>query len=465
MEKEIAAKPIVKRNSNVEKANLNLMDVFSIGFGGAVGSGVFVLLGQGIANTGRSIVLAIGVAVLFMLIANFFSVILSSMFVLKGGDYSQKALAFNPLLTGVSGYANFSFGFSIAMYSVAIVQYASIIFPQIIPFGKIISIIIISVFFLATIRGSKFVSILNSLMTVILLGSITLFLIFGIPKVEIGTFANNNFFAGGTGGFIAAVSIMSFACQGITQGPVSVAAVTKKSSKTVPYAILLTALALAIVYSLMAFVASGVLPISEVAGQNLSLVAEKVFPRWIFIIFILGGAVFAIATSLMSMITMVRYPILKIAEDGWLPPVFTRTNSDGYPYVIYGLFYVISVLPVLLDFSLDIIVSLIMIPLMLMNVYLNLACIKIIKEYPIRWKNSVINMPKPIINTICVLAAMFSAIVAYNLFIILSPLEMILTVGLLAIFFGYSYYNLKTKRVCVEQLKASKEEIINEALN
>lgn len=453
------------KNSNVEEANLNLMNVFSIGFGGAVGSGIFVLLGEGIAKTGRSIVLAVIVAVLFMLIANFFSIILSSMFVLKGGDYSQKALAFNPLLTGVSGYANFSFGFSIAMYAVAIVEYASIVFPQIIPYGKLISIGIITLFFLASTKGSKFISVLNSIMTTILLGSLFLFIIFGIPKVETSTFINNNLFTNGFGGFIAAVSIMSFACQGITQGPVSVAAVTKKSSRTIPFGILLTALALGIVYALIAYVSSGVLPISEVAGQNLSLVADRVFPQWIFVIFILGGAVFSIATSLLSMITMVRYPILKIAEDGWLPQIFTKTNSNGYPYIIYSLFYIVSILPILLDFSLDVIVSLIMIPLMLMNVYLNLSCIKIIKEHPDRWKNSVIYMPTPIINTICILAAVFSAIVAYNLFIILSIKEMFMMIGLLVFFFGYAYYNLKTKRVSKKQLEASKEAIINDSLN
>lgn len=456
---------VQKTESNIEKADLNLMDVFSIGFGGAVGSGIFVLLGEGIANTGRSIVLAVVVAVLFMLIANFFSVILSSMFVLKGGNYSQKALVFNPLLTGVSGYANFSFGFAIAMYSVSMVEYASFVFPQIVPYGKVIAILITTIFFLTTIKGSKFVSVFNSIMTVTLLVSIFIFIAAGIPQVQTGVFDESNSFSSGFGGFIAAVSIMSFACQGITQGPVSVAAVTKKASKTVPIAILLTALALAVVYGLMAYVASGVLPISEVAGQNLSVVAEQVFPYWIFVVFILGGAVFSIATSLMSMIQMVRYPILKIAEDGWLPQIFTKTNDSGYPYVIYGLFYIISILPVIFDFSLDVIVSLIMIPLMLMNVYLNLVCIKVIRDHPKRWKSSVINMPTPIINIICVAAAVFSAIVAYNLFIILTTTEKILMVALLTFFFSYAYFNLKVKNVNKEKLDESKEQIINEALD
>lgn len=455
----------VTESENVEKANLNLFDIFSLGFGGAIGSGIFVLMGQGIASTGRSIVLSIVVAVFFMLLANFFSVILSSMFKLKGGDYSQKAIVFNPLLTGVAGYANFSFGFSIAMYSIAVVQYSSIVMPGILPYSKIIGVAIITIFFLATIKGSKFISTLNSIMTVVLLISILFFIGFGVPQVREGFFTSANFFSGGLPGFVTAVALMSFACQGITQGPISVAAVAKKSVRNIPIAMGLVAIALAIVYGIISYVAAGVLPIEEVAGKNLSIVAAAIFPKWVFIIFLLGGAVFAILTSMVSMITMVRYPILKVAEDGWLPKVFTKTTNTGYPYIIYGVYYLISILPVLLGFSLDVIVSLIMIPLMIMNIYLNIACIKIIKEHPALWKNSIIHMPSWLINTICLAAATCSAIVCYNLFVGLASMEKILMIALLLIFFGLAYFNLKTKRVDIAHLERSKQAIIQDALS
>ncbi len=107
-----------------------------------------------------------------MLFAYFYNVLLSSMFSFKGGDYSQKSIAFSPFFTGINAYITFINGFAIAMYAVAMVDYASIVFTSLLQYKTIISILIITLFFAATIKGSKFVSVLNSIMTIVLIGSI-----------------------------------------------------------------------------------------------------------------------------------------------------------------------------------------------------------------------------------------------------------------------------------------------------
>ena len=101
-----------------QKKKLNTFDIFSLGFGGAVGSGIFVMMGLGIGHTGKSIVIALLGGCVIMLLAYMYNVVFSSMFVLSGGDYSQKAMVFSPLLTGVSGIFTVLNGFALAMYSV-----------------------------------------------------------------------------------------------------------------------------------------------------------------------------------------------------------------------------------------------------------------------------------------------------------------------------------------------------------
>ena len=177
----------MKNESKIEAKNLNLFDIICLGFGGAIGSGIFVLMGSGINFTGKSIVLAVGIGCLFMLLAYFYNVLLSSMFTFKGGDYSQKAITFNPFFSGISAYVNFTNGFSIAMYSIAIINYASIIFPTLLDYSKIISVLIITLLFAATMRGSKFISTINSIMTVILIISVFIFIVFGISKLQISS--------------------------------------------------------------------------------------------------------------------------------------------------------------------------------------------------------------------------------------------------------------------------------------
>ena len=75
-----------------EGKQLGLFDIFCLGLGGAIGSGIFVMMGSGIAATGRSIFISVAFGCLFMLMAYFFHVVMSSMFVLEGGDYDMKAV-------------------------------------------------------------------------------------------------------------------------------------------------------------------------------------------------------------------------------------------------------------------------------------------------------------------------------------------------------------------------------------
>lgn len=210
---------------------------------------------------------------------------------------------------------------------------------------------------------------------------------------------------------------MVFACQGTTMSPIAMMSVTKNSKRTIPLGVLLITVCLALIYGLMAVVAAGVLPIEQVANKNLALVAQAIFPNWLYVIFIIGGVVFAIATSLISGIAMMRYPAMRVAQDGWLPDFFKKTTKSGYPWVIQLTFYLFSILPIIFGFSLDSIVSLTMIPSMLMCFAQNISLIKIVKKFPKQWNESVIHMPTPIFNVLCVIAGICDLIVAYNLFV------------------------------------------------
>lgn len=448
-----------------QKKKLNTFDIFSLGFGGAVGSGIFVMMGLGIGHTGKSIVVALLGGCVIMLLAYMYNVVFSSMFVLSGGDYSQKAMVFSPLLTGVSGIFTVLNGFALAMYSVSIVSYAGSVFPGILPYTKVIAITITTLFFASAIKGSKFIAVIQNIMTAVLLFSIALFICVGIPKVKGGFFTEGNFFLNGPGGLVSAVAIMGFACQGTTMAPVAMASDTVNPRKTLPKAIFLITVTLAIVYGLMGVVASGVLPVEDVAGKTLSVVASEIFPKSVYVIFILGGAVFAIATSLMGGIALLKYPVLKVAEDGWLPGFFAKTTKQGYPWASQLLFYIISVIPVLLDFSFDSIVSLIMIPTMLLCACCNFYCILLPKKYPKQWKESVLHMPAPLFTIMMLLSVGCDFLVAYNLFAMLTGNEVIMVILMVLFCFVLAFIRIRTGAVKVEDLKNAKAQIVKEALN
>lgn len=445
-----------------EQKKLNFFDIFSMGLGSAIGSGIFVLLGFGIAYTGRSVSLALVVGCVMMLLAYINQLVLVSMFPLKGGSYSQMALLLPPVMTGVNAIFLLVISTSLAIYATGITSYLVSLIPGVGAYSKLVAIGVITLFFACTIRGSKFLATIQNIMTVVLMGCLLLFVVVGLPKVQSGYFTNPGFFQTGGMGFVMAVSLMSYTCQGTTGG-ISLTAVTKKPTRTIPLAILATTVALGVIYGLVGIVASGVLPYEQVSGQNLTLVAQAIFPNWLYLIFIVGGAMFALATSLLGAIAALRYPIQQIAEDGWLPKVFTKKTKDGYPWVTQLAFFALAIIPILFDINFDSIVSLVQAPTMLLAIYTNIVCIGIPKKYPEQWKRSVFHMPMPCYYIMMGLAVAVNLFVAYNLFITLSPGQMLADVGAMAVCVILAVVRIKTKAVDVNKLLELKKATIAEA--
>lgn len=439
---------------------LGLWNIVGLGLGGAIGTGIFVLLGYGIAYTGRSISLVVAIGCFFMLLAYWYNLAMPSMFVMKGGDYSMKAMLFNPFMSGVSAWMILVNGLAMSSYAVALAQYLAIAIPSLQNYQTIVAFVAMTLFFLTTIKGSRFVTILENIVTIVLVVALALFVDFGATFSS----ADGGFFHGGFTGFVSALAVMGWACQGTTMAPVSMAAVTKNPKRTIPLGIIVITCLLAVVYGTMGIVAGGVLPYAQTAGQNISVTAEAIFPNALYVFFVVGGGIGAIASSLLGGLGMFRYPLLQVARDGWLPSVFTKTDKNGYPYVIYLLFYIISIIPIVTGRSLDAIVSQVMIPTMLINIYMNLACLTLPKKYPEQWAQRSIKMPLWFYNVCCVLGAFCAGVVAFNLFKDLEFNDAVFAVVIVVVMCALSILRLKQGAVKADDLAAKKEEIVRQAI-
>ena len=158
--------------SSGEKKLLDFKDIFSMGFGSAIGSGIFVLLGFGIAYTGKSVSVSLIAACVMMFFAYFSQILMVSMFPLKGGTYGQSTMLYPPIMVGINAIFLLVISTSLAVYATGSAAYIAALYPKAEPFSKVISIGIITIFFLATIRGSKFLAMIQYVMTGILVISI-----------------------------------------------------------------------------------------------------------------------------------------------------------------------------------------------------------------------------------------------------------------------------------------------------
>ncbi len=439
------------------KRKLSVAELSCYGIGNCIGSGIFVSMGTAIGFTGRSITLALIAACITVLFAYAYKTLMSGMFVLPGGNYSQSALLQPPLLVGVTAISSIFAGLAFAMYGLSVVEYASIIFPQIAPYGKFVAVGIITLFFATTFMGGKFMGKFNLVMVGVLIVSLIVYIIVGLPKVDFST-ANpfsENYFSGGPFGFIMAVAMMSFACQGATR-PIEMTPDARDPKRSLPKAILIASFVVMVVYVLIAIVTAGVLPIEQVADKNLGVVAEKIFPRAIYVIFTLGGACFAIATSLYGAIAGVQHPMLATIEDGWLPAVLGKKTKKGYPWVMMLVLYIIAVVPLFIDMGLDDLISLMMIPVMILNLINNCLMFKLLKKYPEAWKNSFFHMPKFAFNITIVLAIIADLLISVSLFTTLEAGDQYFLIGMVVFLFAFSFYRIKAGKIDLKALEIAK---------
>ena len=445
---------------------LGLWNLVGYGLGSCIGTGIFVMMGFGIAHTGRSIIIALILGVAFMMLSNWAYLAMSSMFVFKGGGYGMQTMLLSPLMIGVNAWFTV-LGGGITSLALAFTSYLCILVPDFSNHATLVAFIVLTIAFAVTIRGSRFLTLVENLITIILVIALFTFIGFGIGKVDAGSFFSathdGGFFRNGIGGLVAAVSTMSFACMGQT-APAALAAVSKKPKRNVPLSMLLVALIMSLVYAAMGYVASGILPFDQISGQNISVTAEVIFPTGLFMFFVVGGGLCAIASSTLTTLGGVRYPVLQIAETGWLPAAFKKQTKSGYPYVTYLFYYAISVLPLAIGIDLEAIISLTMIPMMIVQAYLSLACMTLPKKYPEQWAKRTVKFPLIVYRLGSILGALCSCVVIYNLFINLSVMEMILAVVIVALLFGLSLLRMRQGAVKVETILEQRKEIITNAI-
>ncbi len=445
---------------------LTKLELYWYIIGGSIGSGLFVLLPISISYTGKSAVVAIFIAALVVACSQLYNIVVSSLFPLKGGDYSQIAFLSSPLISGVYGMIWLLSCLTLSGYATSTVIYASSVITGFSDYSKLIAILILTFFFGLNYFGTKFVAKFQSVFTIILLISLALFIFAGLPKVDYSSYLNDStFFLNGFSGFSAAIGVSIWAFQGPAVTAVGLASEVDESTKTIPKAILVVLLLISIFYALIVLVASGVTTVDIASSKDFTAVANEIFPYGLFVVFVFGGAIFALITSLISNITIFRYPFEQLAEEGWLPSVFKKKTKNGWPYVGVITMYFCVMIPILFDISFDTVIAYSNISAYLIILYANFKCISLPKKHLGHWKKSIIHMRLTYYYALCALSIVSSIYILYCVCAGQTLTNIIIGFGLAALFFFYSYFRLKKEYVDTTYLQNQKEAIINEIVD
>ena len=424
---------------------LGKKELMGIAIGQIIGAGIMSMMGVAIAMTGRSANLAFMLSAVFTMCTFFPSIFITSCIRMRGGMYTQMAIFAGDKWAGYYSVVYFITNMSLAMYALSFAQYAIALLPS----GgseKVIALVVGTLFFILNYFGVDLMAKIQNLLVIVLLLSLTMFAVFGLPQVDLATYFNNAdgmFMTEGISGFLTAVAYLGFATGGATV-ILGVSAECKNPTKDIPFVIIVSTVSVAILYGLVATTASGVLPVPEVANQPLTLVAAEVLPQPLYIFFIVGGAMFALATTLNSQIMSCTKPVMQSCEDGWFPQSLASLSKYKTPWKILIIYYFILVVPILADLNIAQISSIVQILGYLNNLVLTITAMKLPKMFPEAWEKSQFHVPTPVFNTLMIITC--AALLVQASFMLKSmTLQLIIfNVAVMAAGFIWAFYRTGT---------------------
>ena len=432
-----------------ESRGLKLGSLVGIALGTVVGAGVVTVTGQAIASTGRSAWLAYMIAT----VAGFFMVVpyalLANCIRPKGGNYTITAALLGKRWGGFIGISAILIIFNMSLWGSGFGQYINSLIPSV--SQSMAGILGITFFFILNMFGINKMSRVQNILSVILFMGLVTFIILGIGNVkpELARPSSPEFMTGGTAGLGAAITLLVSSTVGhknivnFTQNAVN-------SKRDVPKALAITSAIILVLYVGIAFVNCTILPLEEVAGQSLTNVAKTIMPGTLFYLFIIGGPLAALSTTINSGFAILSNPIRQAAKDGWFPKAIAKTNKNGAPYIAYAIAYVVGILPILLGLSIRVITNNIVLIVSINEFIVFLAISQLPKKIPEAWEKRYYRISKPVFYV-----GVGFAIALRVLFIVLSlrnltPILAGFTITLFVVFFMYATWMSRSERVDVK---------------
>ncbi|MDW8542974.1 APC family permease [Staphylococcus sp. KG4-3] len=415
----------MQQATNLKKV-LGLTDVLGIAIGQIIGAGVMSLTGIGIQMTGSGITPAFILSAVITLLTMFPIAILGSTLPTTGGMYQYTSRLLSPK-TGIFWLMLFMFlQITLSLYALSFAQYLEGLFPGV-PV-RTVAFLLLTILFIVNIVGIKSASIIGNLMVITLIVALSCFIIFGMSHVNFGVFNSSSMFPDGFTGFFTAVGLVSFATGG-AQVVAELGGEMKNPKRDIPFVIVVATIFVGVLYAFIASIAVGVLPIPEVAGRPLTSVAKEILPTPIFIFFMIGGAMFALATTLNSTFTWVTKSLLIAIHDGYLPKALGHVNKRfGTPHWLLLIFYIIGAIPIVTGMSLNVVAQLGTGISLIVFAFPALAVTQLPKKYPEAYKQSPFKVPYPVLIVIAIIAII---VLLYQSYLLISDLKVGYMIGTL----------------------------------
>lgn len=423
------------------KRTLGFWDLMGAAIGQIIGAGIMSLTGVAIGMTGRTAPLAFVLSAIMVLISWYPLALINTTARFRGGQYSIICSLLGEKYTGAYTVIFILTNISLSMYCLSFADYA---FPFL-PFipRKLLAIGILLILFSLNYYGVDKFAKFQNIIVISLVTALTAFTVYGFGKLDPNYMDPASLMPGGWLGLLRATAQLTFATGG-AQVVANLSGEAKNPTKDIPKVMILSTLAVAILYALMSTIAAGVFPVSHVANEPLTLVAEEILPKPLYVFFIVGGAWAALISTLNSQLASCTKPLMQAANDGWIPAkLATLHKKYRTPIYLLTIFFFVGFFPIVFNLNISIISKIVTTVQSVTNSMIALSLLYVAKKLPKQWEKSPFYLSQ---GKVKILVTVAVAIFIFQAILLGSAISLPLLVGnvvvvIFAFIFAHVRYN------------------------
>lgn len=398
----------------IKPGKITLFSAVCLNIGTIIGAGIFSSLPMAAKMVGSGIVLTFIVAAIELTMRSLPSILPGAAIPCSSGFYMHLCRLVHPLAGYFRLIKNLQTVFLLSLLCTMVADYINMIVPVNPTACAIATMLIFGVIgYFGLQTGTK----VQNIMVVILMVVLALFVVFGLRAIDSRYLSVKSILLPTTmtiTGFGAALGVLTGALGGATE-ILNLADDLENPGKTVMSSYFISTFAVCFFYILMGVAVVGTSPVEAIGSLGDS--AKLFMPRTFYMIFLVGGALFALCTTINGALLGNVASMDMIARDKVFPAAFLKKNKYGQN--VWCLVLMVAPVLFILTFRLnvDLLMSVTAALGILLAFLLFLPVIRLPKRYPHCYRHAVVRYPQWLVWLMIIVSSSFCVYEFYSLIV------------------------------------------------